>query len=874
MLRALFLLVLTAATAQAQAVRPGGLFTPGEVRTADGSDDGVAVGANGGVAVSFDPTAEDRWAAFRDVPVGDETVSGFVFDGYLYTPARADSDRRRRRFGDDVTAEVRSNAHHLAFAREKNVEREIALFVTSLEGGTVRIEVPPSVLGIDRVLEFDLAPREGRFLLLNATGPTTRAPFTLPETVRASRLIPAWRFHAGDAPGAEAADFDDSGWQTVGPRHTWNAADALDQRGLADGLDVGPQYRRGVGWYRAVIDAPPAGQRAVLRLEGIGLRGEVFLNGESLGTTTRTYTRTEFDLTGRLRPSRNVVAVRADNRFRADVVPHAADYTFFGGLYRGAEVVTTGPTFAERVQVDTPQVSPSAAVVRVRTRVRGEGGPVRLVVRVEHPEGGVVASAVRDLAPEPGAATEVEQTLPLRLPLLWGPAHPHLYAVHATLYAADAAPGGTVERLPAEGEGYAALDHVTEPLGVRFFEWTPEAGFALNGQRLQLRGVNAHQDGGPDDAWAAGPDQARRDLELAKAMGANFVRIAHYPHHPATLAHADSLGLLVWAEVPFITSDPTAPGFADAASAMFRQMVERDYNHPSVVLWGTGNESLISWQTLEVQAAALALAKRLGDEAVRLDPSRLSVQAQNHVVDPAIMATANIQARNQYAGWYEDMPEDIGPRLDAYHAERPGDRLFLSEYGAGAQRGLWVDEAAAQPFDFSETWALRFHEAYLDALDERPFVAGGAVWHLFDFASHVKTGTLPHVNQKGLLTRDRRPKAAYYLYQSRWTDAPMAWLFAHTRTHREAGAQRIEAFTNAPRATLFVDGVAQGEAVRDGRSTRVGWDLPLAEGMRHLRLVAAWPDGRTATDEAAVFVVPPGTLDADTAAPVQLDGDN
>ena len=238
------------------------------------------------------------------------------------------------------------------------------------------------------------------------------------------------------------------------------------------------------------------------------------------------------------------------------------------------------------------------------------------------------------------------------------------------------------------------------------------------------------------------------------------------------------------------------------------------------------------------------------------------------------MATADIQARNQYAGWYEDAPEDIGPRLDEMRAEEPNARLFLSEYGAGAQRGLWVTEDAAQPFDFSETWQLRYHEAYLGAFAERPFVAGGAVWHLFDFTSHVKTGTLPHVNQKGLLTRQRRPKAAYYLYQSRWTDAPMAWLFAHSRTHREAGTRRVEAFTNAPQATLYVDGEARGVARREGLSTRLGWNVPLAEGTRHLRVVAQWPDGRTATDEAALFVVPLGTLDLDLDGPVRLDGDN
>ncbi|MEM6327837.1 MAG: glycoside hydrolase family 2 TIM barrel-domain containing protein, partial [Bacteroidota bacterium] len=709
-----FLLVLLVAggAAQAQAPRPGGTLAPGEILTADGTNSGVEVAP--GPAVSFDPTATNRWAAFRDVPTGDGgTVSGFVFDGYLYTPERADSDRRRRRFPEDVTSRVRSNGAHLAFAREKNVEREIALFVTSRDGGTVRVHIPASVFGIDRILEVELDPLEGRFFLLNATSDATRAPFTPPETARSVATVPNWRFAPGDVPGAETVGFDDSDWETVGPRHTWNASDHLDPRGLADGLDVGPQYRRGIGWYRATIPGPSASveTRTDLRLEGIGLRGDVFLNGEPIGEAVRTYTRTTFDLTDRLGPGDNILAIRVNNRFQPDLLPHAADYVFFGGLYRGAEIVTTPPTRVEQVWVDTPDVSTADATVRVRTQVSGRG-PVRLVTRVEHPESGIVASAVRDLDLSSTEAGPVEQMLPIRLPLLWEPEHPHLYAVHVTLYDPEAAPGGDIERVPREGDGYRALDHVTEPLGLRFFEWTPETGFALNGSRVQLQGVNLHQDGGATEAWAAGPEATRRDLELAQTMGANMVRLAHYPHHPDVLAHTDSLGLIVWVEVPFITSDPTTPGYADAARDDVQSMIERDANHPSIVLWGLGNESLISWQTPEVQQAALDLTYDLHDLATTLDPSRLTVQAQNHIVDVAgdprgIMESADIQARNQYAGWYEDAPEDIGPRLDRYRAQHPDWRMMLSEYGAGAQRGLWVEDSLAQPFDFSETWALR-----------------------------------------------------------------------------------------------------------------------------------------------------------------------
>ncbi|MEM1057044.1 MAG: glycoside hydrolase family 2 TIM barrel-domain containing protein [Bacteroidota bacterium] len=870
-----------AGTVGAQTLQAGGTLQPGQILTADGTNDGVEIGP--GPAVSFDPTAENRWAAFREVVTGDgETVSGFVFDGYLYTPARADSDRRRRRFPNDVTARVRSNGVHLAFAREKGVEREIALFITRPGGGEMTLAFPDDLFGEVRTLTFRLAPGEGRFVLLNDTSPAYRAPFTPPESPRQSVELTRWRFALerdlpeGVEPWTEG--FRHEAMRPVRAPHTWNAVDEGDPRGLADGIDVGQQYHRGVGWYVTTVDGSEIEDHFVmLRLEGVGNLAEVWLNGERVGETTRTYTRTDLELTG-WRAGLNHLAIRVDSRFHPDVVPHAADYTFYGGLYRGAEIVAL-PAEARiaDVRVTTPEVSASEATVSIGAQVASayDAPGMDLVIRVLDPSGGVVASSVQPVRPAGGGDALVSADLTIPTPLLWGPGHPHLYAVHTSLVRADRQPGDIAHSQDAP----KVLDHTVEPLGFRFYEWTPDDGFSLNGSRVQLRGVNVHQDGGPPLAWASGPDVTRRDLELAKAMGANFVRLAHYPHHPDVVAHADSLGLIVWAEVPFITSDPTAAGFAEATERMVADMIERDSNHPSVVLWGLGNESLISWQTPEVQQAALRLAFRLDEVAKGRDPSRYTVQAQNHIVtvdgdSRGIMESADIQARNQYAGWYEDAPEDIGPRLDRYRAEHPNWRMFLSEYGAGAQRGLWVEDSLAQPFDFSETWALRFHEAYLDALDDRPWVAGGAVWHLFDFSSHVKTGTLPHVNQKGLLNRDRQPKAVYYLYQSRWTDGPMAWLFANTRTHREAGTRRLEAFTNAPEATLYVDAEFAGRAERIGRSTRLGWNVDLAEGSRRLRLVARWPDGRTATDEATVFVVPPGTLSRSADRPVRLDGDN
>lgn len=887
------------AEAQTTATRAGGLASPGTVLSADATLNArLASGATtaGDVlglgqqddrpVVTFSPTPDRRWAAYWNVRAADsQTISGFVYDGYLYTPTRVRTNRRQRRFPDDVTGRVASNAHHLAFLRTKGVEREMALFVTRREGGTVHVKLPADLLGTARTLTFNLAPLQGRFLLLNATASTYRVPWSPPPTARGTaRLDADWRVALGVPEDATpwASAFDDAAWDIVQLPHSWNTRDMVDRRGLTDGLDIGPQYHRGIGWYRLrfVPEKGPRDHRRQLRFPGTANAATVWLNGQRIGEHEGGYTPFALDVTEVLRPGQeNVLAVRVDNRFGPARLPHAADFTFYGGLYRAVHLQTTAPVHVATARVDTPEASTAEATVRVRTILANAGRApqtVRLVTRIEHPDGGIIATAHEDHTLAPGDSATIRQTLSLSRPLLWGPQHPHLYTVHSTLYDAAAAPGPGAngrELLPAEGADYAPLDHVTHPLGIRFFAWTAEKGFSLNGKPLKLRGVSLHQDY-LLRANAVERSQKRRDLARAKAMGANFVRLAHYPHHPATPALADSLGLLVWAEIPFITSDPTALGFEHAAAQMLRALILRDYNHPSIILWGVGNETVISWQTETVQAAATALTARLHALAKRLDPTRLTVQAQNHVLDPALMDVTDIQARNQYFGWYEGAPDEIGPALDRYHTEHPHWRLFVSEYGAGAQRGRWTPDSLAQPFDFSETWQLAFHETYLDAIETRPFVAGGAVWHLFDFGSHVKTGTLPHLNQKGLLTADRRPKAAYYLYQSRWTDAPMAYLLAHTRTHRRAGTVRVEAFTNAPAAELFVDGASAGTHSRAGRSTRLSWDVPLREGTHALRIIARWPDGRTATDTATVFVVPSASSLFDESAPTQLDGDN
>lgn len=787
------------------------------------------------------PPAKMRWLAAINVPYNGRTLSYFSYDGWLYTTESVKSNQRRRRFDRDVSRLIASNAYHVAYYREQGIEREIVMLVVSPRQQTVRLAFDSSLTGEANTLEYEMGALEAKFLLVNRVTPEHTVIAWRPEdTPRRTRTLDgAWRFHKGEAVGAERPGYDDRTWETVAIPHSWNAEDVFDTRRLKDEIDVYEMYYRGPGWYRKrfSVDTSLRGSRLTLRFQGANQTADVWLNGRRLGRHEGGYTPFEFDVTHAVRAGApNTLAVRVDNSYNPAIPPHTADFNFYGGVYRQVQLVGTHPVRVERVRLSTPEVSWTRAVVQARTTLAnatGEPRRVRLVTHVVDPDREIVQSLVTDTLVPAGDSVIVSQRgAPLVNPLLWSPEHPWLYQARSALY---------------DGEGHA-LDEVENPLGFRAFRFQADSGFFLNGQPLKLRGVNLHQDylllGNAVDVA-----RKREDVRLVKAMGANFVRLAHYPHHPATVAFADTLGLLVWEEIPFVN---TVGGKAFAANArqQLREMIERDYNNPSVLLWGIGNEFAHPWLSAEQLRLGRTLAKELHALAKRLDPTRLTVQAHNHVPDESLFGVTDVQGRNRYFGWYEGTLPDFAEALDRDKREHPDWKLIVSEYGADAKRGHFLREPTV-PFDFSETYQLRFHQAYLDAIESRVFVAGSAVWNMFDFGSHVKTGNTPHVNQKGLMSFDRRPKAAYYLYQSRWAVEPMVYIVSHAWTHRTGPPgepHEIQVLSNGDAVELFVDGASRG---RRSRADGYKWPVVLAEGPRRLRAVAA-KGAETVTDEMVI----------------------
>jgi beta-galactosidase len=717
--------------------------------------------------------AEHPWLVVRDAELGSQTVSFFVNDGWLYTDGRFQNNTRRRRFSSDVSGRIHANADVLAYHREQVVENEIVLFIVSPSDQTVRLTVDPDLLGEERELTFEMKAGEGRFVHLVIPPDEYTVVTWAPEDVSRERvdLTGTWRFYRKDVTGASAADFDDGAWETISLPHSWNARDVYDTRNVHDGLDILEWYYRGPAWYRTEFTGPSAPREASFQLHFLGANqvADVYLNGEHLGRHIGGYTGFRFDVTQHLRRGeRNSLAVRVTNEYDYDIPPHSADYNFYGGLYREVELIVTDPVHVRDTWLTTPDVSHRSATVSARTTIRNDGRAsrhVRLVTNIINPYGEIAHSMVDERTIPSGGEVEVRQrSEPLMNPMLWAPEHPWLYRVASTVYDIDG----------------RALDQTFEPLGLRWFDFDADLGFFLNGEPLKLKGVNFHQDF-LNKGFAVGLDQKREDMLHIRRMGTNFLRVAHYPHHPYVLHLADSLGMIVWQEIPFINT-VGREAFLDNTLAMLREMIERDKNHPSIVMWGLGNEFAMPWLSSEDVEWALRIITELHKLSKELDPDRLTVQGHNHLADKRIFEATDLQARNRYYGWYEDTYDDFAAALDEDKRNNPHWRVIISEYGAEGKLGHHVN--APRIFDHSETYQLNYHRAHWEAIRSRDFIAGSALWNMFDFGSTVKIGNIPRINQKGMMTKDRREKDVYYYYQSQWSDEPMVYIVSETWVHR------------------------------------------------------------------------------------------
>tara|TARA_R110002049_G_scaffold38266_1_gene119185 strand:+ start:1 stop:1776 length:1776 start_codon:yes stop_codon:yes gene_type:complete len=431
--------------------------------------------------------------------------------------------------------------------------------------------------------------------------------------------------------------------------------------------------------------------------------------------------------------------------------------------------------------------------------------------------------------------------------MLWSPENPYLYSVHSVVR-----------------QNGIIIDELFNPLGLRWYSIDPNKGFFLNGKHLKLNGTNRHQDM-YNKGSALSNEEHRRDMKMIKDMGCNFIRIAHYPQDPEILRAADQLGLLAWEEVPLVNYMTIDDEFVKNSKTMLKEMIRQHYNHPSVIIWGSmneiflwgNNEDRIGKQEDSVYTKNVAvIAKELNELIASEDPNRLTTLAMHMSNDydkVGIEDTPDIASYNVYSGWYGGKFEDFGKSFDRKHSKKPSQAIFISEYGAGSD--LRLNSSSSIRFDFTGQYQRLFHESYLEQINERDFIIGSAIWNQFDFSQPHVGGSIPHINQKGMGTWDRKLKDVYYFYKANWNKEPMVYIAERDWKDRQAiGSETydITVYSNLDKLDLYLNGKNVGSK-RPNNIQKVVWPLTLKPGKNQIRAVGK-SQGKTIEDNLVINV--------------------
>lgn len=611
--------------------------------------------------------------------------------------------------------------------------------------------------------------------------------------------------------------------------HTWNAQDALSGR---------TDYKRGLGHYerRLFVPADWKGQRLYLRFEGANSIADLFVNGRHAGQHRGGYGAFVFEITDYVDYGKaNTLRVSVNNAETLELMPLVGDFNFYGGLYRDVHLVRTGPTCislldhgSSGIRLVQDSVSKDYAAIRALVALsNGSDTATQAEVLLRLLDGDREVAAQRlTLTLPPDSSVEGSLPVSLRRPHLWdGRRDPFRYRAEVSLWR----------------NGHE-VDRVEQPLGLRYYHIDPERGFFLNGRHLPLRGVCRHQDRS-EVGNALRREHHDEDAAIMAEMGANAVRLAHYPQAEYFYDLMDRYGFIVWAEIPFVGpggySDEgfvNLPAFRQNGREQLVELIRQHYNHPSIVVWGLFNELSMRGDD------PVPYIKELNDLAHREDPTRLTVAASN--TDGALNFVTDAMAWNRYDGWYGGTPAGLGQWLDHMHTTHPDLRIAISEYGAGASLYHQQDtlvKTVATSFWHPENWQTHYHMTNWREISARPFVWGSFIWNLFDFgAAHRHEGDRVGINDKGLVSFDRRTrKDAFYFYKANWNkEVPLLYLAERRCTRRTRPVQTFMAFTNQPEAELFVNGTSCGHAKTDSLGT-VRWNgVRLRPGQNEIRVVS------------------------------------
>lgn len=647
-----------------------------------------------------------------------------------------------------------------------------------------------------------------------------------------------WEFKKGPFPtdAMQTAARWNADWEQVNVPHTWNADDMQKKTN---------SFYAGVAYYRKHYVFPESleGKRLFLRFEGVGACAEVYVNGYLVGTHKGAYSAFVCEIGSQVRlGEENEIVVKADNAARPDVIPvNHALFGVYGGIYRPVWLIVTEPCnivvndcASPGVYITQKNVSKQSADVSVRVKLDNATlAPAALELEnaIYTREGKLVKVHRQSFELTPQGVQSYVSDFKISHPHLWqGREDPYLYKV--------------VSRLKQDGQ---VIDEVIQPLGLRKYEAVAGKGFFLNGKKYPMYGVTRHQ-----DWWGMGSALTNRehdfDLEQIMEVGATTVRFAHYQQSDYIYSRCDTLGLIIWAEIPFVNR-VTGQEW-DNVHQQMRELIRQSFNHPSIYVWGIHNE------VYHPHGYTAALTQSVHDLCKLEDPDRytVAVNGYGHAEHP-VNGNTDIQGMNRYFGWYEKKIQDIKPWIEKMEKEYPWQRLMLTEYGADAniehQTELLGDALNWGSDFYPETFQTKTHEYQWGVISQHPYILASYLWNMFDFAvPQWKRGGVDARNMKGLITFDRKiRKDAFYWYKANWSKEPVLYLTQRRNTERERRETSVTVYSNlgTPRVSLNgreLDGVRKGY-------TDVHYifdQVTLAEGRNVLRAVIV-SDGKEYTDE-------------------------
>ena len=566
-------------------------------------------------------------------------------------------------------------------------------------------------------------------------------------------------------------------WESVTLPHTWNAL---------DGQDGGNDYFRGTCCYARTIRSSelPENIRRYLEIRGAASSADVYLDGKHLAHHDGGFSTWRVDLTDAL-AEESLLSVLVDNAPNDHVYPQVADFTFYGGLYRNVSLICVPDSHFDLDYYGTPGIKVTPTL---------DGSDAKVAVEVfltNRKEGQSVRYSLRNRAGTVLGTFEggTKANFRIQNAHLWhGRKDPYLYHMEAELL-----------------EGDTVLDSVSTRFGCRSYVIDPERGFLLNGEEYPLRGVARHQ-----DRWQLGnallPQHHREDIDLILEGGFTTIRLAHYQHDQYFYDLCDEEGLVIWAEIPYISNH--MPTGRENTLSQMTELIVQNYNHPSIVVWGLSNEITIGGAK---DPDLLENHRLLNDLCHRLDATRPTTMAAVSMcgMDEEIVHISDVLSYNHYFGWYGGETDMNGPWFDQFHEKYPNRPIGISEYGA---EGLNWHNSNPQQGDYTEEYQAHYHEELIKQLFPRKYIWATHCWNMFDFGADARSeGGEMGQNHKGLITIDRKyKKDAFYAYKAWLSEDPFVHICGKRYVDRVENVTKVTVYSNQPSVELFANGVSLG----------------------------------------------------------------